>query len=195
MKKIKIYAIIGKAGSGKDFILKKLLRNINAKEIISYTSRPPREGEVDGKNYHFVTSDYFEKQGDDFIEKSFFNGWYYGTRYSDLDMSKPNIGVFNPEGIHSLLQNKQIDLHVIELCVSDKIRLIRQLQREENPDIVEIFRRYNTDNADFNWYHTMIAPNIAPEKRFYINNDANGGMDVVYDIVDFIKKAENREIN
>ena len=63
----KIVALIGEAGSGKDTILRKLIDDTkhyyNGKlplhEIISYTSRPPREKEVDGVNYHFISAEKF----------------------------------------------------------------------------------------------------------------------------------------
>ena len=62
-----ILALIGEAGSGKDTILRKLIDDTkyyyNGKlplhEIISYTSRPPREKEVDGVNYHFISAEKF----------------------------------------------------------------------------------------------------------------------------------------
>ena len=60
MKKYKIVAICGKAGAGKDALLQALLRAYpEAHEIISYTTRPPRDYEVDGKNYHFITKEQF----------------------------------------------------------------------------------------------------------------------------------------
>lgn len=53
----KIIALIGKAGSGKDTILKEILKQepIKYNEIISCTTRPKREGEIDGVNYYFLT--------------------------------------------------------------------------------------------------------------------------------------------
>ena len=58
MKKIKIVALIGKAGSGKDTLLKRLVKdNEGFNEIISCTTRPPREGERDGFAYHFLTDE------------------------------------------------------------------------------------------------------------------------------------------
>ena len=58
-----IIALAGKAGSGKDTILKKVIAAIPDRfhEIISCTTRPPREGEVDGKNYHFVNDNFLRK--------------------------------------------------------------------------------------------------------------------------------------
>ena len=56
--RIKILAIMGKAGSGKDTIVRKIIKkNLipNAVPIVSCTTRPPRDYEVDGKDYHFIT--------------------------------------------------------------------------------------------------------------------------------------------
>ena len=64
-------------------------------------------------------------------------------------MELPNIGVFNPEGIQSLKQEKDIDLYVYRIKCSDKERLLRQLNREIKPNVDEIIRRYKTDKKDF----------------------------------------------
>ena len=51
MSKYKIIALIGAAGSGKDTILKNVLKEDSSiHEIVSCTTRPPREGEINGKN-------------------------------------------------------------------------------------------------------------------------------------------------
>ena len=53
----------GPSGSGKDTVLRKLLsRNDDIKVSISMTTRAIREGEADGVDYYFVTTDYFEKK-------------------------------------------------------------------------------------------------------------------------------------
>ena len=152
MKKVKIIALIGKAGSGKDTLLQYLLKdNDGFNEIISCTTRPPREGEVNGKDYWFLEPGDFAArvlQGE-IVEAAVFRNWVYGTAYDTLSEEKVNIGVFNPDGIETLMHNKNIDLKVFYVTCSDKIRLIRQLNRETNPDIDEIFRRFDTDREDF----------------------------------------------
>lgn len=150
--KYRIIALIGKSGAGKDRILREVIKNNkNFHEIISCTSRPPREGEVNGMNYHFLSNEEFANEllEDKFIEATVFNNWAYGTRYQDLEEEKINIGVFNPDGIYNLLENKNIELKVFYIQASDKERLIRQLKREKDPDIDEIIRRYKTDQIDF----------------------------------------------
>jgi len=83
------------------------------------------------------------------LEYTGFNGWFYGTSLDSLSAEKINIGVFNPAGIRSLSQNPEIDLKVFRVKCSDKHRLLRQLNREKNPNVDEIVRRYYADKADF----------------------------------------------
>jgi len=148
----KIIVLIGEAGSGKDTLMQGVLKeNPNLHEVISYTTRSPREGEIDGVNYHFIDG---EKFGDkvlngEMIEAACFNGWFYGTGYASLRSDCVNIGVFNPEGVENLLAAKDVDIKVFYVRASDKERLLRQLYREENPDCLEIIRRFKTDLLDF----------------------------------------------
>ena len=148
----KIIVLIGEAGSGKDSLMQGVLKeNPHLHEIISYTTRPPREGEVDGVNYHFISGEEF---GDkvlhgEMIEAACFNNWFYGTGYASLRSDCVNIGVFNPEGVESLLLAKNVEIKVFYVRASDKERLLRQLNREEYPDCFEIIRRFKTDVMDF----------------------------------------------
>ena len=150
---MKIVAIMGKAGSGKDTILKRIIKKYPEKfnEIVSCTTRPPREGELDGINYHFLSVEEFTKRvlNGDMLEATEFNGWHYGTAKSALSEEKTNIGVFNPAGIYCLMEEKDIDLQVYFIQTQDKLRLMRQLSREEDPNIEEIIRRYGADKIDF----------------------------------------------
>ena len=152
--RIKLLAIMGKAGSGKDTILNKIIsKNLipNAVPIVSCTTRPMRDYEKDGKDYHFLTNDEFTQAifNDEMLEAKVFNEWCYGTRKNDLDPNKINIGVYNPEGVTDLSTNPNIDLCVFYILATDKTRLLRQLNREKDPNVHEIIRRYGTDEADF----------------------------------------------
>lgn len=164
MNKKDVIAIIGKAGSGKDTILQEVLKRApevakeygegctQFHEIISCTTRPKRDCEIDGVNYIFLKPEEFVQliEQDKFAEVSFFNDWGYGTLIDSLSADKRNIGVFNPEGIYSLLEHPQINLMAVYyIDVSDKTRLLRQLTRENSPNIKEIIRRYCTDDKDF----------------------------------------------
>lgn len=149
----KIIALIGEAGSGKDRILKEVLAAAPTtfNEIISCTTRPPREGEVDGVNYYFIDAEEFAYKvlNYEMLEATSFNDWFYGTSYDALRSDVPNIGVFNPDGIRALQMHSDIELIVYRIICSDKTRLLRQLNREEHPNVDEIIRRYTTDKNDF----------------------------------------------
>ena len=152
-KSYKILALMGPSGSGKDTVLKEVLKK-NPKEfnkIINCTTRPMREGEVDGVDYFFVSPETFAEQvlNFDMIEATNFNDWFYGTSKDALVNDAINIGVFSPEAVEALLESSEIELMVLELAVSDKTRLLRQLNREANPNVHEIIRRFKADEEDF----------------------------------------------
>lgn len=153
MAKYKIIALIGEAGSGKDRIMSEVLavRPTLFNEIISCTTRPMREGEIEGINYYYLTEEEFTEKllEGQMLEATNFNGWYYGTSYEALRSDVLNIGVFNPAGIYALLEREDIELTVFRVCCSSKTRILRQLNRENNPNVEEIVRRFMADAEDF----------------------------------------------
>jgi len=150
-----IIAICGKSGSGKDSLEKLMCKLVPiAHPIVSHTTRPKREYETDGVDYHYVTDEQFLDlvvQGQ-MLEASYFNHWHYGTSLSSLQDGL-NVGVFNPDGLDALLESSRERKDLFVLCyyldVDGKTRLLRQLNREEHPDVDEIIRRYSTDEVDF----------------------------------------------
>lgn len=83
-----LIVISGPSGAGKGTICKALLEK--HKEIslsVSATTRSPREGEVDGVNYHFLTKEDFvgRIEENDFLEYAEVYGNYYGTPKSNVD--------------------------------------------------------------------------------------------------------------
>ena len=152
--KYTIIAIMGKAGSGKDTLCQALLQEPefkNAQAIISCTTRPIRDNEKDGVDYHFLSVEEFTNKvlSGQMLEATIFNNWHYGTSIDSLSTSKINIGVFNPEGCEALRGHKDISLCLIYLEANDKTRLLRQLNREKDPNCHEIVRRFSTDEEDF----------------------------------------------
>jgi len=174
--RIKILAIMGKAGSGKDTILNCIIaRNIipNAVPIISCTTRPKRDYEENHKDYHFLTEEEFSQAiiNNEMLEAKIFNNWCYGTRFTDLNKDKINIGVYNPEGVYDLATNNDIDLCIFYILATDKTRMLRQLNREKDPDVHEIVRRFGTDEADFDI--EAIKPIIQTCPHFYTIDNEN----------------------
>lgn len=144
---------MGKSASGKDTIQNYITANYSdhTHKIVSCTTRPPRQGEVNGKDYFFLEPNVFIRSvaEKEMLEYTEFRGWYYGTTVNQLDKTKINVGVFNPAGVRSLLQDSRLDVKVVYICAEDKIRLLRSLEREEAPDCKEICRRFFTDEEDF----------------------------------------------
>ena len=151
--KYKIIALIGEAGSGKDRALKEILKKDNNyfNEIIHTTTRPPREKEVDGKNYHFVSNEAFGQmiKFNSLLVYSIYNQWLYGITLSSLREDKINIGVLNLKELAELQRHPDVELCIIYLSVDDKTRLLRQLNREKNPNVAEVLRRFEADRKEF----------------------------------------------
>lgn len=161
MNKYKVIAICGKSAAGKDTLLQQIIeQNPSLHEIVSCTTRPPREGEVEGKSYFFLTEEQFIEKTKQrkMLETSKFRDWLYGTSLDGLDLNKINVGVFNPEGIRSLMQDDKVHLYVVLVQASDKVRLMRSLMRESNPNVDEIVRRYLADKADFEVFSSFYEP-------------------------------------
>src|SRR5258708_13303828 len=77
-----VYIVSAPSGSGKSTLVSELFKVVrNLDFSISYTTRPPRGSEQNGKEYFFVTKDQFEAMiaADEFLEHANVFGNYYGT--------------------------------------------------------------------------------------------------------------------
>ena len=111
MKKGKFIVISGPSGVGKGTICNKLLNEVNAWYSVSTTTRAPREGEVNGINYYFVTKDEFLKKIDEgeFLEYNYYNDNYYGTsRKIVLDKMNEGVNVFSEIDVNGARNIKKI---------------------------------------------------------------------------------------
>lgn len=96
-KKGKVITLVAPSGGGKTTLARRLFKDFeNLKFSVSATTRPPREGEKDGKHYHFLTEADFDEKIDQkaFLEwEEFYGGMKYGTLRSEVD-KKLNSGYF-----------------------------------------------------------------------------------------------------
>jgi guanylate kinase len=77
-----LFVVVAPSGAGKTSLVNRLLHDDpNIRLSVSYTTRAPREGEVNGRDYHFVDREGFEKMiaAGDFFEHANVYGNYYGT--------------------------------------------------------------------------------------------------------------------
>jgi guanylate kinase len=84
----KVFVITGPSGVGKGTLIRELLLRLPDLELsISATTRPPREGEVDGRDYHFLSPAEFEERmrREDFLEYATYSGNSYGTLRTEVE--------------------------------------------------------------------------------------------------------------
>lgn len=159
----KIYCIMGKSSSGKDSIYQKVMEfGIPELEpLIPYTTRPIREGEVEGKQYHFCTKNKMQEleTAGKVIERRTYHTVYGDWNYFTVDDGELNpadrsyLYIITLEGylkIRNYFGNKLVMPIYIE--VEDGERLIRAIEREkqqEKPRYEEMCRRFLADAADF----------------------------------------------
>ncbi len=142
----------GVAGAGKDTIKKELIKRMeNVESLPSYTSRPIRPGDIDGKTYNFVTKQEFEKmiQDGEFYEYDIHHNNYYGVPKKLLNEKLQNgkiivkdVDVNGTENLIKLLKN-ETKIITIFLRVPKQELKRRLEQREDKPNEEEIILRLN----------------------------------------------------
>lgn len=154
----KIFVIVGKSCSGKDTLVEQLTTRFGIPAITSSTSRPPRQGEIPNKHYHFLKkSDMIEKYYNKELiaftryEVANKNVWYYGVDKKEIEKHDYSLLILNPEGAEELSKTYGDKVCVIYLDVPLEERFDRFLLREElsQEKILEGFRRFLADEEDF----------------------------------------------
>ena len=103
-----IIALLGASGSGKSEIEKILSNKYGYKKIVSYTTRKPRNGEVHGKDYYFISNEQFitSLSNDVFAEyDEYSQGRLYGTVKEDYINNEDKVVVLTPHGLRQLKKN------------------------------------------------------------------------------------------
>lgn len=127
--------ICGPSGSGKSTLLKRLLVENEDKLAftISHTTRPPRQGETNGKEYHFVSRSTMERmiENNEFIESTEFSGNLYGTSkravHDALKTGKLLVLEVDIDGVKSINNNSDLEPIFIFIKPPSKKLLIQRL--------------------------------------------------------------------
>ncbi len=176
----KLFCLMGKSSTGKDHIYKAIIEKLGEKlrEVTTYTTRPMRVNEVQGREYNFVTESKMQelKQAGRIIEcrtyPTVHGDWHYFTADDgQIRLEEANyIMIGTLEAYMSLKEYYKDAVVPIYIEVEDGERLFRALRRERKqtpPRYEEMCRRFLADNADFS-EENLEKAGIT---RRYINDD------------------------
>ena len=183
--------ILGKTGSGKTTIVNELVSKYGFNKIITYTTRPMRNGETNHKDYHFINNkDFINKIREDFFAewKTYTTKsgiWHYGISLLDfLNANNKSIVIITPEGFRELREKYNFDIFSIYIDCDEDILEERINNRGDNP--IEINRRLKADKKDFEFINKDVD-------RVVFNN---GNLEItIQDILKLIKERNNNIAN
>jgi len=147
--------IIGPSGSGKDFLMRKLVEK-GLKPCLKWTTRPQRKFEEQGVTYNFVTDSEFTQSinEDKFLAYQTFlvtpdgkepETWYYGVTKQEFNESQ--VFIMTPGEFSNLTDEMRKQCFVVYLDIDRSIRESRLFKREDKND--SISRRLDSDEIDF----------------------------------------------
>lgn len=158
----------GKAASGKDY-MRDYLNNIGLDIEVSYTTRPMRNGEVDGYTYNYVTREAFLNllHGNNMFEHVEFAGKLYGT--SRENWEKCDVFIFTPSGISQIPEDDRNKCLIVYFDIPYNVRKERLKERS---DWDSVGRRLTADEKDFDGFCDydlrVTNPNYDPDALFEI---------------------------
>lgn len=158
----------GVSGSGKDTIKRELIKRVdNIDTLPSYTDRPPRNNDIPGQTYNFVTKEEFERmiKDNELYEYSVHHKHYYGTSRKLLN-EKINSGKIivkdiDVNGTKDLINLLKDDMKIVTIFLRvEKEELRRRLeQREDKQSIDEIelrLNRFDYEESEIKMYDYVI---------------------------------------
>lgn len=139
--------LIGASASGKTELSKILCRSYNYQKCITTTTRPIRDTEKDGVDYHFISKEDFIKMNanNEFIGVTNYNNNYYGIQKKDLLLN--GILIVDPIGANYLIDENIENIFIVFIETSEELRKLRMINRGDNQEIIE--KRLVSDNELF----------------------------------------------
>lgn len=158
----KIYCMMGKSSSGKDTLYQKVLERLpQIHRVVPYTTRPIREGEQDGVEYHFVDDKQLAELETDgkIVELRAYNTvhgiWkYFTVDDGQIDLEQGDYLLIGTLETYEKIREYYGAEHLVPIYieVEDGERLARALERERRqavPKYKEMRRRFLADEEDF----------------------------------------------
>ena len=157
--------LVGPTCSGKNFIREKF-REKGYKIDVSYTSRKPREGEVNGIDYKFISKEFFEKRiyGDMFYEWVQYGDNYYGTGLQEWNECE--VFIMETDGISKIKPEDRKECLVIFVNTPYNVRLERMRERGWSKEKIieraqiDIKKFGNHSNNPFSDYDIEISSQV-----------------------------------
>lgn len=191
--------VMGMSAVGKDTIREILEKeHYGYKNIVSYTSRPMRENEIDLVDYQFVSKEKFNEMinNNEMIEyRSYETNWYgksetwfYGIRKFELDKDKNYVVVIDLTGAENIINYfGEENCVLIYLTAKDEIRKARAIKRGSF-DEVEWNRRLLSDYKDFSFVN--LQDFMHRYKVWEIENNIKGehALNEIANVIDFIRQ-------
>lgn len=184
--------ILGKTCSGKSTIVRKLCEKYNYNKILTYTTRPKREHEKDGVDYHFIDDETFSRFRElgKFAEyKSYHvaggHTWWYGSILGDLDDDKDYLIILTPQGLRDV--QDELDSFASIYIYTNRDTMKKRLIKRGD-DVNEASRRMMRDNEDFDGVENEV------NRIVYNNadNDIDDVVDRVHHVIQSLKKNPER---
>lgn len=160
LNKTKFVIIAGEGASGKDSVLNILVDKYGYHKMVSYTTRPPRKGEINGYDYFFLNSnEEFEQlllKGAMFEKTEYQTAtdlWLYGLGIESVKENEVNVVILNPHGIEQLKKIPMFEnANVFYITADTMTRIKRYINRDNIEDYhkVELIDRLLRDDRDFN---------------------------------------------
>ena len=150
---MKLITITGPSGAGKDTVARMLSDLGDYKVICSYTTRPKREGEIDGVEHHFVEK--CDVPHDNMLAYTQYGGYEYWTTVEQV--GDKVIYVIDEDGLKSLCE-KFPDIELFKICVSAKERT--RLRRGVTPE--RMARDKRRKSLPLSFYDAVIFNNDSP---------------------------------
>ena len=197
----RLFYMVGKSSTGKDTIYREVLGqpDLELNPLVMYTTRPIREGETDGKEYHFADEEILknlEREGR-VIEKRAYHTIHGIWTYFTVDNEHVDLNGKDYLAIGTLESYAQIrsyygEEHVVPIYieVEDGIRLERALEREKRqsvPKYEELCRRFLADQED---YAEEKLAEAGIDRRFSNDKDI---MSCVEEVVAFIRAEQKNK--
>lgn len=142
-----ILVLSGPSGAGKSSLINKIFNDIGSTYFsISTTTRPKREGEIDGVHYHFVSQEEFQREIDEemFLEYAVVHGNYYGTSLGPVKkaLKEGRLVIFDidVQG-HDAVQNRLSDITTSVFITTPTLRELKQRLVHRSTDSDDIIKK------------------------------------------------------